>query len=157
MQILYEGFDLYSLGLVTLFSDELCLCRAKPKVVFRITSTYCYFSRCNKIFFSKLGASKDCSTDFVVQVQGNERIINSISNIKGAKACPESVARNTYRFGLFGLNMIWKYESKSSSVFQIQCITIQCTNRKEIRTSASNDVHIAFLNIKKRKILMKEC
>ncbi|KAI8330273.1 hypothetical protein BD560DRAFT_61896 [Blakeslea trispora] len=74
---------------------------------------------CNKILFSELSALKDCRPDFAVKVQANNTIINSIGEIKGTKSCPESVALDTYRLGIFGMNMLWKYQLKNSMLFQV--------------------------------------
>ncbi|KAI8328657.1 hypothetical protein EDC96DRAFT_530294 [Choanephora cucurbitarum] len=74
---------------------------------------------CNKILFSELSALKDCRPDFAVKVQANNTIINSIGEIKGTKSCPESVALDTYRLGIFGMNMLWKYQLKNSMVFHV--------------------------------------
>ncbi|KAI8330270.1 hypothetical protein BD560DRAFT_61828 [Blakeslea trispora] len=55
---------------------------------------------CNKILFSELSALKDCRPDFAVKVQANNTIINS-------------------RLGIFGMNMLWKYQLKNSMLFQV--------------------------------------
>ncbi|KAI8380556.1 hypothetical protein EDC96DRAFT_539885 [Choanephora cucurbitarum] len=73
-----------------------------------------------KLLQLQLNSSNDESPDFAVQVRSAKKIISSIGEVKGAKSCHKSVSLNTYRLGLFGLNMLWKYGSKNSLAFQIQ-------------------------------------
>ncbi|KAI8375512.1 hypothetical protein BD560DRAFT_488687 [Blakeslea trispora] len=80
-----------------------------------------------EIFFSELNALKDCRLDFAVQVHVAKKIACSIGEVKGAKFSPKNISIDTYRLGIFGLNMLWKYQLKRSLVFQVQgiCLMIE--------------------------------
>ncbi|OBZ80400.1 hypothetical protein A0J61_11551, partial [Choanephora cucurbitarum] len=75
----------------------------------------------NKILFDT-DALKNRCPDYIVEVGTGEDdlIVNLVAEVKGENSKKSGVSLDTYRLGLFGLHMLWKYKLKNSLVLQVE-------------------------------------
>ncbi|KAI8377277.1 hypothetical protein BD560DRAFT_390629 [Blakeslea trispora] len=72
----------------------------------------------NKVLFPASVAAKNCRPDIIVEVVSPKALVNVVGEVKCASAPKESVALDLFRLGVFGVEMLFEYNLKSSIVFQ---------------------------------------